>query len=83
MHPFLEIIGFLASGAFGALAKDTVVDGKIKLPHRINGDIALGSVGGMLIGAFVGWAVDGSFLTAAMAGYVGVSAITGLLPKQK
>ena len=75
-----RIIGFLVAGAFGALVKDIVQDGKISLPKLKDGDIILGCFGGMIIGAFVGIAVDSSFLTAALSGYVGTSAIKHLLP---
>lgn len=76
-----EVIGYLLAGAFGSLARDCVKDNKLTLPHRENHELVLGFIGGMLIGAFVGWSVDQSFTTAALSGYVGVSAITHLLPK--
>jgi hypothetical protein len=78
-----EAVRFLLAGAFGALAKDIVGDGKLQLPYLKDGFLVLGVVGGMMVGAFVGWAVDGSLITAAMAGYVGTSAISHLLPKGK
>lgn len=75
-----RIICFLLAGALGALVKDVVQDGKLSLPKFKDGDLILGCVGGMIIGAFVGIAVDSSFLTAALSGYVGTSAIKHLLP---
>ena len=83
MLSFLNIAGLFAAGAFGALAKDCVADGKLKLPKVVDGELALGFLSGMLIGAFVGWAIDGSFLTAGLAGYVGISAVTSILPVKK
>lgn len=79
----IEVIGFLVAGAFGSLARDCIKDNKLKLPKVVNGELLLGFIGSMVIGAFVGWAVDGSFLTAALSGYVGISAITHLLPSNK
>lgn len=76
-----EIIGFMIAGAFGALAKDCVKDGKIILPYKEGNALVLGFIGGVIVGAFVGYAVDQSFLTSALAGYAGVSAIEHLLPR--
>lgn len=75
-----EIIPFLIAGAFGALTKDILQDNKIKLPCIRGDEVILGTLGGMIIGAFVGWAVDHSLITAALSGYVGVAAIKNLLP---
>ena len=75
-----EILGLFLFGMLGALVKDIVSDGKLSLPKCENGELMLGCVGGMLVGGFVGYAVDHSFLTAALSGYVGVSAIRHLLP---
>ena len=71
---------YLIAGACGALAKDVVRDNKLALPKIKDGELILGFVGGMLVGAFVGWAVDQSVLTAVLSGYVGTSAISHLLP---
>ena len=75
-----SIFLFFVAGAFGSLIKDIVEDGKISLPKIKDGECILGCVGGMLIGSFVGYVVDHSPLTAALSGYVGVSAIRHLLP---
>ena len=75
-----EGIGFLIAGALGAFAKDCVKDGKIKLPYKEDGSLVLGFIGGMIVGAFVGYAVDQTFVTSALGGYAGVSAIEHLLP---
>ncbi len=74
------MIGYAIAGALGALARDVVKDNKLQLPRYRDGAILLGFIGGMLVGAFVGWSVDSSFLTASMAGYVGTSAIGHLMP---
>ena len=78
----IEIILLLA-GALGAIAKDVVQDNKLVLPKFKDGDLLLGCVGGMIVGAFVGLAVDNNPLTACLGGYVGVSAIQHLLPSIK
>ena len=70
----------ILAGSVGALAKDLVVDGSVQLPFLKDGKWYLGFLGGMIIGAFVGYIVDNSPLTAALSGYVGVSAIAQLLP---
>ena len=75
-----EIISLLLAGALGSLVKDVVQDGKLSLPKFHGGDLILGCLGGMIVGAFVGFAVDHSLLTAALSGYVGTSAIKHLLP---
>lgn len=73
-------LALILAGACGAIAKDIVSDGKLKLPSINNDDLVLGFIGGAIVGAFVGWAVDHSILTAALSGYVGSSAIQHLLP---
>lgn len=73
---YLLILG----GALGAIAKDIVQDGRLKLPSIKDDDLVLGFIGGALVGAFVGYAVDHSVLTATLSGYVGTSTIQHLLP---
>lgn len=72
---------FLA-GAGGALVKDILEDGGIKMPAFKEGILYLGFIGGLLIGAFAGYAIDGSYLTAAMGGFSG-SAVIQALATQK
>jgi len=78
----MEIVFLFVAGAFGALAKDVVIDNRIQLPKIIDGSLGLGFIGAMLVGGFVGWAIDGSFITAALAGFAGLSAIENLLLKR-
>jgi len=73
-------LALLLAGACGAIAKDVVQDGCLQLPHIEGDKIVLGFIGGALVGAFVGFAVDHSVLTATLSGYVGTSAIQHLLP---
>jgi hypothetical protein len=70
----------LLAGGAGALIKEILEDNKIKLPNIKDGMLDLGFLGALLIGGFVGYAIDGSYLTAAMAGFVGFSAIQNLVP---
>jgi len=79
----LEILAVIAGGAIGALVKDTLQDGALKLPYCKEGKLYLGFLGGMVIGAFVGMVVDGSFVTALMAGYTGTSVIAHLSDTRK
>jgi cell division protein FtsX len=71
------------AGAIGALAKDILQDGYIQLPFIQDGRWYLGFMGGLIIGAFVGYIADNSPITAALSGYVGVSAISHLLPSDE
>jgi hypothetical protein len=77
---FLTI--FLA-GAVGAFIRLCFDDGKILLPRRVTDGVALGFFSSVLIGGFVGLVVDGSLLTAAMAGFVGHTILEKLLPDMK
>jgi len=72
---------FLA-GAIGALMKEIITDNEIKLPVIKSGIINLGFIGGILIGAFAGYAIDGSYITAAMGGFSGTAVIQALIQKK-
>lgn len=72
---------FLA-GAGGALIKEIISDNCIKLPTMKDNIIDLGFIGGIVIGAFAGYAIDGSYLTAAMGGFSGTSVIQALISKK-
>ena len=71
---------FILAGGAGAIAKDLVIDNKLQLPKFDDGYCCLGFLGGFIIGAFVGMVVDHNILTSGLAGYVGSSAISHLLP---
>lgn len=75
----LEIVAVIAGGAIGALVKDSLQDGALKLPYCKDGKLYLGFLGGMIVGAFVGVVIDGSFVTALLGGYTGTSVIANLL----
>jgi len=77
-----SIIFLFLAGAAGALVKEVLEDNKLVLPKKIDGELALGFLGSLLVGGFVGYAIDGSYLTAAMAGFAGFSAIEKLVIKK-
>jgi len=76
------VISLFVAGAIGAFVKDVLVGNEIRLPERIDRTLSLGFIGGMIIGGFVGWVVDGTLLTAALAGFVGFATIENLIPKK-
>jgi hypothetical protein len=76
-----NIILLFICGGCGALIKDILADNCLKLPTISNGAINLGCLGAMIIGAFAGWAIDGSYLTAFTGGIAGSVVIAGLVPK--
>jgi len=75
----LEIILVIIGGLLGALIKDILEDNKLVLPKIQNGALCLGFIGSATIGACTGYLVDGSMLTAFMAGYTGSSLIKKIL----
>jgi len=75
-----NVLLFFIAGAFGALVRELVASNKIVFPCRVDGGMTLGFIGSMFIGGFVGCVSDGSFVAAALGGYVGVSMFERLLP---
>ena len=67
----------------GALVKDILKDGYIQLPFKEDGKVYLGFLGSALIGGCVGLAVDHSYLTAFLSGYVGFSVFENILLNKK
>ena len=47
------------AGAFGAFIREIIDDNQIKLPVLKDGILSLGFLGGIIIGAFAGYAIDG------------------------
>lgn len=76
-----DVIKVVSGGAIGALAKDCIVDNALELPFKKDGKLYLGFIGAVIVGAFIGYMVDGSFITAAMGGYTGKSVLEHLLIK--
>ena len=79
MHPAI----FFLAGAGGALIKDIVKDNKLCLPKIEDGNILLGFFGGVIIGAGVGYVVDGNPLTAFLGGFTGSQIIESLIFRNK
>lgn len=78
-----EIVILAIAGALGALISDIIQDNTLTLPEKIDNTIILGSLGGVIIGAVAGYIIDGSFLTAFLAGYTGKEVIENLIGKTK
>ena len=77
---FLYLFG---AGLAGALIKDITQDNVLTLPKITEGKIILGSLGGAIVGGFVGYLVDHSVITAFMAGFTGTSILTTLMTQEK
>lgn len=75
----IQSITFFAGGAIGAFLKDIISDGCVELPYITQKKLNLGFLGGLFIGGFAGYFIDGSFITAAMAGYTGSSVIQSIM----
>jgi hypothetical protein len=71
---------FFIAGALGALANDILKDNIIELPKIVNGNLVLGCLGGLIIGGFAGYYIDGNLSTAFMGGFVGKAVLQGLMP---
>lgn len=76
MEPWYLI--FIA-GAAGALIKDILADGCLELPKIKEGKLGLGFLGGLMVGGAAGYYIDGSLITAAMAGLSANVIIQGLV----
>lgn len=75
----LTIVYLILSGGFGALVQDIMKDGSLKLPKIKNGELILGFLGSIIIGATVGFLVDHSPLMAFFAGYTGFATLKKLV----
>ena len=79
----MDVCFLVLAGAAGALIKDVVKDNKLILPKFQEGCVVLGFVGGIIIGAAVGYLVDQNPTTAFLGGYAGSQMLTTLVPKEK
>jgi predicted CDP-diglyceride synthetase/phosphatidate cytidylyltransferase len=68
-------IAFAIVGALGAIISDMLGDGYLELPKVSNGKFYPGFIGGIIIGATVGYLIDKSLLIAFSMGYIGKEAI--------
>ena len=79
----MELFFLAIAGGLGALVKDVVKDNRLILPKYEDGSILLGFIGGVIIGAAVGYLVDQSPATAFFSGYAGYQILESLVPKKK
>jgi len=77
-----EFVILALAGGLGALVKDVVKDNKLVMPSYKDGSILLGFVGGVIIGAAVGYLVDQNAATAFFGGYAGTQMLHSLMPKE-
>jgi hypothetical protein len=77
-----NILLLFLAGAGGALLKEILADNCLTLPSLKDGVLNLGFLGGIVIGAFAGYAIDGSYVTAAMGGFSGTAVIQALVQKK-
>lgn len=77
----MEFLILAVAGGLGALIKDVVKDNKLILPKLKDGTILLGCLGGVVIGAVVGYLVDQNVTTAFFSGYAGSQMLESLVPK--
>jgi hypothetical protein len=73
------MIDVILAGAFGSLVKDIVEDGHLVLPKCEGDEVILGFIGGIIVGAFIGFVVNGDLISASMGGYVGSSILKNLV----
>lgn len=79
----MEICFLLLAGAAGAVVKDVLKDNCLVMPKLIDGKLTLGFLGGVFIGAAVGYLVDGDPFTAFLGGFAGFQILESLIPKEK
>jgi murein DD-endopeptidase MepM/ murein hydrolase activator NlpD len=75
------VVLLICMGGLGALTKEILVDNKLTMPKILNGEVFLGFIGSMIIGAIVGYLVDHSPITAFFSGYAGFSTLGALMAK--
>lgn len=83
MELFLKNLDWsiLLAGLLGALVQQIITNGRLKMPYMENGELVLGCLGGLTVGAVAGYLIDGSFVTAFMGGYMGRGVIESVLAK--
>ena len=75
----ISLLFIFLAGAFGALVSDILNDNCLEIPKNLDGKFFLGAAGGIIIGGVAGLLIDGSFLTAFMAGFTGKAIILRLI----
>lgn len=66
-------------GSAGAIIKDILKDGYLGIPYKKEKRLYLGCFASALVGGAVGLAVDHSFLTAFLSGFVGFSIVENMI----
>lgn len=74
---------FIIAGIAGALASDILGDGYLKLPEIKDKKFYPGFLGGIIIGAIIGFVVDSSVWTSFTVAYMGKEAIDSLVYKKE
>ena len=77
----MNLLVFAIVGALGAVISDMVSDGYLELPKISRGKFYPGFIGGLIIGAVVGYLVDQSLLIAFSMGYIGKEGIDLIIKK--
>ena len=78
LNDYPTVVIFLA-GVLGAFTSDILKDNCLELPRVFEGKFYLGWIGGSIIGGVAGLCIDGSFITAFMAGFVGKDVVLRLV----
>lgn len=78
-----SLIMLFVAGAAGSLVNDLVADNSLIIPKKLGDVINLGFIGSMIVGGFAGVAIDGSYLTAFMGGFMGKDIIVNLVNFQR
>ncbi len=72
---------FAVTGAIGALIADMIKDGYLEMPKLEDDKFYPGFLGGLLIGACVGYFVDQTLLSAFAWGYIGKQGLDFIIRK--
>lgn len=78
-----EALIMLGAGAVGAFVRLITRDGCLEMPYLKQGKLYLGFFSALLIGAVVGVIVDGSWIAALSASYMGNSLLDKLAFKNQ
>jgi hypothetical protein len=77
----MSLLVFAIVGALGAIISDMIGDGYLELPKVSQGKFYPGFIGGLIIGAVVGYLVDQNLLISFSIGYIGKEGIDFIIKK--
>jgi H+/Cl- antiporter ClcA len=77
----MQLWVFALMGAIGGLISDMLGDGYLELPKVKDKKFYPGFIGGIIVGAAVGYLVDQNPLTAFSLGYIGKEGIDFIVKK--